>query len=141
MSEDEMLKCLIAFILGWLVSRQMGNGFSVNGADVNWCDLLGGNLKKQPFDRSLRMSKETLNTCPTPDWTGKCKMRWGQMYDPHWYETELSEEQKKILKDKNRFRCYLDCGPQTEHENTDCPQSPHSIVYSSSGFKMPSKIN
>ena len=30
MSEDLMLKCLIAFILGWLVSRTMGNGFSVS---------------------------------------------------------------------------------------------------------------
>ena len=26
-----MLKCLICFILGWLVSRMMGNGFSVGG--------------------------------------------------------------------------------------------------------------
>ena len=25
MKEDSMLKCLIAFILGWLVSRMMGN--------------------------------------------------------------------------------------------------------------------
>lgn len=33
MSEDLMLKCLIAFILGWFVSRQMGNGFSVGGGD------------------------------------------------------------------------------------------------------------
>ena len=29
MSDNEMLYCLIAFILGWLVSRHMGNGFSV----------------------------------------------------------------------------------------------------------------
>ena len=29
MSDNEMLKCLIAFILGWLASRMMGNGFSV----------------------------------------------------------------------------------------------------------------
>ena len=28
-----MLKCLIAFIFGWLVSRQMGNGFSVGGTN------------------------------------------------------------------------------------------------------------
>ena len=34
MSEDLMLKCLIAFILGWLVSRMMGNGFSVGGENV-----------------------------------------------------------------------------------------------------------
>ena len=31
MSDDLMLKCLIAFILGWLASRMMGNGFSVGG--------------------------------------------------------------------------------------------------------------
>ena len=29
MSDDLMLKCLIAFILGWLISRMMGNGFRV----------------------------------------------------------------------------------------------------------------
>ena len=29
MSDDEILKCVIAFILGWLASRMMGNGFSV----------------------------------------------------------------------------------------------------------------
>ena len=31
MSDETMLKCLIAFILGWLVSRHMGNGFSIGG--------------------------------------------------------------------------------------------------------------
>ena len=34
MKEEQMLYCLIAFILGWLVSRHMGNGFSV-GATLN----------------------------------------------------------------------------------------------------------
>ena len=29
MKEEQMLYCLVAFILGWLVSRHMGNGFSV----------------------------------------------------------------------------------------------------------------
>ena len=37
MSEDLMLKCLIAFILGWFLSRQMGNGFSVGG-EKNKCN-------------------------------------------------------------------------------------------------------
>ena len=32
MSEDLMLKCLIAFILGWLASRMIGNGFRVEGS-------------------------------------------------------------------------------------------------------------
>ena len=31
MSDDLMLKCLICFILGWLASRMMGNGFRVGG--------------------------------------------------------------------------------------------------------------
>ena len=29
MTDNEMLYCLVAFILGWFVSRQMGNGFRV----------------------------------------------------------------------------------------------------------------
>ena len=37
MSDDLMLKCLIAFILGWLLSRMMGDGFSVGGwSDKMW---------------------------------------------------------------------------------------------------------
>lgn len=36
MSEDLILKCLIAFILGWIVSRYMGDGFSVG---VSYKDL------------------------------------------------------------------------------------------------------
>ena len=35
MSEDLMLKCLICFILGWVSSRMMGNGFTVGGQDKN----------------------------------------------------------------------------------------------------------
>lgn len=33
MSEDKMLMCLIAFVIGWLLCRAMGNGFSVGGVD------------------------------------------------------------------------------------------------------------
>jgi len=33
-----MLKCLIAFILGWLASRMMGNGFSVGGTEDECID-------------------------------------------------------------------------------------------------------
>ena len=39
MSDNEMLYCLIAFILGWLASRMMGNGFSV-GAGREQCKPL-----------------------------------------------------------------------------------------------------
>ena len=30
-----MLKCLIAFILGWLASRMMGNGFRVSASSAS----------------------------------------------------------------------------------------------------------
>ena len=42
MSEDLMLKCLIAFILGYFLSKHMGNGFCV-GAAVPVCgpDVIG----------------------------------------------------------------------------------------------------
>ena len=33
MSEEQMLKYLIAFILGWIICKHMGNGFSVGGQD------------------------------------------------------------------------------------------------------------
>lgn len=44
MSDNEMLYCLIAFILGWLASRHMGNGFSV-GAANNTFQMLSETIK------------------------------------------------------------------------------------------------
>ena len=35
MSKDLMLKCLIAFILGWLLCRMMGNGFRVSASSTD----------------------------------------------------------------------------------------------------------
>ena len=40
MSEEEMLKCLIAFIGGYLVARMMGNGFQVGGVEDVRCKNL-----------------------------------------------------------------------------------------------------
>ena len=59
MSEDLMLKCLICFILGWLVSRMMGNGFSVSCSSVN----------SEPDDCNTAMDKiiNTYDTNPTND--------------------------------------------------------------------------
>ena len=45
MSEQQMLYYLIAFILGWMVSKHMGNGFSV-GCQLSQGDL--GGLRQQP---------------------------------------------------------------------------------------------
>ena len=37
MSDNEMLYCLIAFILGWLIARMMGEGFSVGASSHESC--------------------------------------------------------------------------------------------------------
>jgi len=37
-NEEQMIYCLIAFIIGYLISRQMGNGFSI-GAQDDACNL------------------------------------------------------------------------------------------------------
>ena len=34
MSQTEILYCLIAFMIGWLMSRMTGNGFRVGGEPV-----------------------------------------------------------------------------------------------------------
>ena len=40
MKEDEMLMCLIAFVLGYLVARMMrGNGLNVGGQSANMCSI------------------------------------------------------------------------------------------------------
>ena len=46
MSEQQILYCLIAFVLGWLTSRMMGNGFNVGAAwqcaNQATCDRMSG---------------------------------------------------------------------------------------------------
>ena len=59
MSDNEMLYCLIAFILGWLVSRQIRNGFIVELFDV------GGQRRRGP-DSLIHVHKRSLSS-----------LRWG----------------------------------------------------------------
>jgi len=60
-----MLKCLICFIIGWLTSRMMGNGFSVGAQSAEctaFCDaqMFVGNIedKDSPLGR-----KNCLERC------------------------------------------------------------------------------
>ena len=72
MSDNEMLYCLIAFILGWLASRMMGNGFSVGGdqnadifveTEVNNAGKWGGYCRNVFDDELLELLKEfNINT-------------------------------------------------------------------------------
>ena len=60
MKEDEMLKCLIAFVLGYLVARMMrGNGLSVGGQQYNQGEK---NVMNQFRDRSL-LKLDTRTHC------------------------------------------------------------------------------
>ena len=57
MSEDLMLYCLIAFILGWLISRNMGNGFSVGGQTT------GGTATCNPLPSFLGGNRYNFDSC------------------------------------------------------------------------------
>ena len=74
-----MLKCLIAFILGWLVSRHMGNGFSIGG-DTNCVlddDKFNTMAEKLGMDEGERAIARCMSThgCSTisPKATGLCE--------------------------------------------------------------------
>jgi len=41
MSEQEIVYCLIAFILGWMISKHMGDGFSIGGQPDLSCAACG----------------------------------------------------------------------------------------------------
>ena len=51
MSKQEFLNCLIAFVLGWLLSHMMGDGFSVGGD--GYCEIKD--------DHPYKVAKETEN--------------------------------------------------------------------------------
>ena len=89
-----MLKCLIAFILGWFVSRHMGNGFNMpyfnasgitggawttslgNGFSVGAirCKFLGrkwDNERSTLIDEAARQKESQKNSCQSE--TGRCE--------------------------------------------------------------------
>jgi hypothetical protein len=63
MDLNNMLKCLIAFILGYLVSRQIGNGFNVGGVeDADAC-----NTNLDACNTKLDACKTNLDACKNRD--------------------------------------------------------------------------
>ena len=52
-----MLYCLVAFILGWLVSRQMGNGFRVSASSTE--------MTQEKVDKCNADHNECKITCDT----------------------------------------------------------------------------
>ena len=84
MKEDEMLMCLIAFVLGYLVARMMrGNGLSVGAENVSntecnisiedWnanCDTVPSN---EMFDACKSYLETANNVCLRNEDSGKCE--------------------------------------------------------------------
>lgn len=73
MSEDSMLYCLIAFILGWLISRHMGNGFSVGGG-TSKCD--------EAYKKKVDMDNQMLQRIK------KCSLMEGEESGRNCYHVE-----------------------------------------------------
>ena len=69
MSEDLILKCLIAFILGWFLSRKMGDGFRVGAK----CKYEAGTCK----NNSDCCPCTQIGHCSSCGRDGKCKCEWG----------------------------------------------------------------
>ena len=54
MSDDQMLKCLIAFILGYFLCKMIGNGFSVGGSSSTpSCKGKTGLISRMPVDSCM----------------------------------------------------------------------------------------
>ena len=67
MSDNEMLYCLIAFILGWLVSRHMGNGFSVGAGKYDHFPYCPESCSKEAKEKFKRYSGTYDAFCSPPD--------------------------------------------------------------------------
>ena len=64
MNEDELIYCVIAFAIGWLLSRHMGNGFSVGIAESGQkCSTDGGNYTCNPKDCTTEPKLNSYTTC------------------------------------------------------------------------------
>ena len=95
MSEDLMLKCLIAFILGWFVSRMMGNGFSVGGVPegetkicinecTRLCNIRGDN----------DCFKNCSNNCKADQYFYQLFNEEGKCNNGDYYETQICKDPK-----------------------------------------------
>ena len=76
MSEEQMLYCLIAFILGYLANRMMGNGFSVGGSN---CGDGGGAFIADCS--SIRLNNSLTDSHERDNDHALCSSRWTQTND------------------------------------------------------------
>jgi hypothetical protein len=81
MSEDSILKCLVAFVLGFLVARMMrGNGLSVGGRNNRLTDQSCKNDDDECQDISCNDGWEKVQTCQRPCVNNKCMCSCENLY-------------------------------------------------------------
>ena len=101
MTHNNVIFCLIAFILGWLISRMMGNGFSVGAKDEvqhrkpsGTCGYL---FMQHAWNIENKCCKGDNDTCDTKyDCTSICNSFLPDLYDqcPQWFQDEDRPEHK-----------------------------------------------
>ena len=139
-----MLKCLIAFILGWLASHMMGSGFSVGGQPRIVTDKCIGECKRKCNKRG-DYNFDCHNNCTVwcihdPNFyelfneEGKCNN--GEYYDPspdsnckNCINSNLDPKNSCWCKSKNKDHVIYKLDPSTNcttcknpllDPNTDC---------------------
>ena len=114
MSDELMLKCLIAFILGYFLCKMMGNGFSVGGAE-------------KPNNLCKRRHKVCIDKCKSkkpknkPKCNKQCKLEKDECKLNKKLDTEVKPKDHckmkhtvcidkcKLKKQKHRHKCNLRC--------------------------------
>jgi len=130
MSEDLIIKYLIAFIIGWLASRMIGNGFSVGGGSpdtvrcnpTDWRQLCPGGLPcpdcgedscecPNPYLCRLndRLERKLVEDGDDPNFT-----EWGN-YD--FSKNICDEITSKDICDLNNTNCVWDTPPPAPEPN------------------------
>ena len=93
MSDNEMLYCLVAFILGWFVSRQMGNGFSVGGKMENATQNMENAFKTayEDFANNSELNNDIIkcrDSCDSPGENSQCSLGYPMCRWPYTCNTD-----------------------------------------------------
>jgi len=147
MNDDEILKCVIAFILGWIVCRMIGNGFSVGAQDKD-CEECNSREHKVKWYAQQECNYYTydpkcLNKCPikeitienTAPYGNKCKRlrqvnvsgadEWARLPD----EADVCEkcEENEKSNDNCIYNKFIDDICVDNCKKPEPERSPHAI--------------
>ena len=149
MSEDSMLICLIAFVLGYLVARMMrGNGLSVGGQNEQSCIPTGGHhghhvaTANKNWNLCKELGSDLINCETNPKgfkydldkkYTSICK--WGSSNciihpdNPILKDVEKVEKAGGVLKEplKSTYKAIMDLCQG--HGDDICPEKLFNDVY------------